>query len=129
MPDGGNFSTNPSQAPISTSLNLSDSAARRIEQLMAGETTDPAKPMRMRIAVAGGGCSGFQYSFSFDSHQSSDDRIFAKNGAELIIDETSLGLMNGATLDFVEDLAGSSFQIKNPLASSGCGCGNSFALA
>ena len=125
MPDGGIASP----SPITTSLNLTESAARRIKQLMDAESTATTSPMRLRIAVAGGGCSGFQYSFSFDSHQSSDDRIFAKNGAELIIDETSLGLMSGATLDFVEDLAGSAFQIKNPLASSGCGCGNSFALA
>ena len=112
-------------AATNQSVELTAAAARRIRHLMTSESDQ----IRLRISVAGGGCSGFQYSFTLDDQLSGDDQIFSRDGAELVIDDQSLSLMAGAVLDFVEDLAGSSFQIKNPKAGSGCGCGNSFALA
>ncbi len=107
------------------SISLSESAAMRIAFLAAQE----AKPgMMLRISVSGGGCSGFQYGFAFDDSKNDEDRLFERAGAKVVIDETSLGLLAGAEIDFVEDLGGASFQIKNPNAKSSCGCGNSFAV-
>lgn len=102
---------------------LSDSAAKRIAAILQRE----APGARLRIAISGGGCSGFQYGFTFDTALNADDILLAKDGAEVVIDETSLGLMGGAVIDFVEDLAGAAFQIKNPQAAASCGCGNSFS--
>jgi iron-sulfur cluster insertion protein len=104
-------------------VELSDSAARRIAKLAAAE----GPGVRFRIAISGGGCSGFQYGFSFDDALTGEDLVFAKDGAELVIDETSLDLMRGAVVDFIEDLSGSYFQIRNPQAASSCGCGTSFS--
>jgi iron-sulfur cluster insertion protein len=107
------------------SITLSESAARRIAHLLAAE---PVADSFLRITVSGGGCSGFQYGFDFDTSRQSDDRTFERDGAVVVIDETSLELLNGAELDFEEDLAGSSFQVRNPNATSSCGCGSSFAI-
>ena len=82
----------------------------------------------LRIAVSGGGCSGYQYGFSFDTAVTEEDRLFERGAARVIIDEISLDLLNGAELDFTEDLSGASFAIRNPNAASSCGCGNSFAM-
>lgn len=112
-------------AMVEDGVVLSDSAARRIAQLIEMEDTPGVK---LRIAVSGGGCSGFQYGFTFDDAINGDDRVFVKQGAEVVIDETSLGLLGGAVVDFVEDLAGAAFQIRNPNAKSSCGCGNSFSI-
>jgi iron-sulfur cluster insertion protein len=79
--------------------------------------------------VSGGGCSGFQYGFGFDDARQPEDRVFERDGVELVVDETSLGLLAGAEIDFVEDMMGASFQVKNPNAASSCGCGNSFSVA
>src|SRR5258708_22773034 len=106
-------------------IAVSESAARRIAFL---KTQEDAAGAFLRIAVSGGGCSGFQYGFSFDDTVGGDDRLFTRDGATVVIDETSLELLRGAEIDFVEDLVGASFQIRNPNASSSCGCGNSFAL-
>ena len=86
------------------------------------------KGERLRIKVLGGGCQGFQYLFDFDKTIEKNDKIFQENGAEVVIDEPSLKLLNGSSVDFVEDLNGSYFKIVNPNASSSCGCGNSFAV-
>ena len=83
----------------------------------------------LRLAVSGGGCSGFQYGFSFDQSRKADDLAFERDGVTLIIDEVSLDLVKGAEIDFVEDMMGASFQVKNPNAASSCGCGNSFSIA
>jgi iron-sulfur cluster insertion protein len=104
---------------------VTESAARRIAFLMQQEDTPNVK---LRIAVSGGGCSGFQYGFSFDDTVNQDDRLFTRDGAAVVIDETSLELLGGAEIDFVEDLVGAAFQIRNPNASSSCGCGNSFSV-
>ena len=108
----------------SKGLTISPSAAARIGELLREE---PEGAM-LRIAVSGGGCSGFQYGFSFDTAQTDEDRTFERNGARVVIDETSLELLAGSEIDFVEDLSGSTFAIKNPNASSSCGCGSSFAI-
>lgn len=106
-------------------INISDSAAARIAHLLA---TEPAGS-KLRVAVMGGGCSGFQYTFDFDSKPvSAEDRLFSKNGADIVIDEPSLNLLNGSMVDYVETLGASAFEIKNPNATASCGCGNSFAV-
>jgi len=106
-------------------VSLSAAAARRIAALIAAEG-NPAH--MLRLAVSGGGCSGFQYGFSFDDARNEDDRVFERDGVKLVVDETSLDLLGGAEVDFVEDLVGSSFQVRNPNASSSCGCGSSFSV-
>jgi iron-sulfur cluster insertion protein len=107
-------------------ISLTESAAKRIHHLIAAENGGEA--MKLRIAVTGGGCSGFQYNFSFDDDVTADDRIFERDGARVVIDETSLDLLVGSQLDFVEDLVGSYFQVKNPNAATSCGCGSSFSV-
>jgi iron-sulfur cluster insertion protein len=104
---------------------LTENAARRIAMLKAEENVANAL---LRIAVSGGGCSGFQYGLSFDDQRNEDDFVFERDGVGVVIDEVSLGLLNGAEVDFVEDLMGASFQIRNPNAASSCGCGNSFSI-
>ena len=105
---------------------LTESAARRIATL---KTKEDAESAFLRIAVSGGGCSGFQYGLSFDDQRNPDDFVFARDDVAVIVDDVSLDLLNGAEIDFVEDLMGASFQIKNPNAASSCGCGNSFSVA
>lgn len=104
---------------------LTENAARRIATLKVEENAANAL---LRIAVSGGGCSGFQYGLSFDDQRNEDDVVFERDGVGVVIDEVSLGLLNGAEVDFVEDLMGASFQIRNPNAASSCGCGNSFSI-
>jgi iron-sulfur cluster insertion protein len=104
---------------------VTENAAKRIAAIMASEGDETLK---LRIAVSGGGCSGFQYGFTLDDTINDDDRVFERAGAVVIIDETSLELLKGAEIDFVEDLAGAAFQIRNPNAQSSCGCGNSFSV-
>ena len=106
-------------------LSLSASAAKRIAHLIELEQQPH---LMMRVSVSGGGCSGFQYGFSFDDSLNDDDRTFSRDGVKVVIDEVSLELLNGAEIDFVEDLIGASFQIKNPNATSSCGCGSSFSI-
>jgi iron-sulfur cluster insertion protein len=107
-------------------VTLSESAARRIAQLREQENTQQSF---LRLAVSGGGCSGFQYGFTFDDTRQDEDLVFARDGVELVIDETSLEFVKGAEIDFVEDMMGAYFQVKNPNAASSCGCGNSFSVA
>jgi iron-sulfur cluster insertion protein len=104
---------------------LTENAVRRIAVLRAQENTENAF---LRIAVSGGGCSGFQYGLSFDDQRNEDDFAFERDGVTVVVDDVSLGLLNGAEVDFVEDLIGASFQIRNPNAASSCGCGNSFSI-
>lgn len=114
----------PSPPPIGA-VEVTDSAARRIAHLAAKE----AQPgIMLRVAVLGGGCSGFQYSFAFDDTRNEDDTIIEKSGAAVIIDSTSLELLKGSQIDFVEDMVGAAFAIRNPNATSKCGCGNSFSV-
>jgi len=107
------------------SFALSASAARRIKAIAAQESAPPM----LRVSVSGGGCSGFQYGFDFDTETGEDDRLFELDGATVVVDETSLELLAGGELDFVEDLMGAYFKINNPNAASSCGCGSSFSIA
>ena len=106
-------------------VTLSASAAKRIKVLNAQAGTD----QMFRITVSGGGCSGFQYEFKLDGQLNDDDLTFDRDGSVLVTDETSLDLIAGAEVDFVDDLIGAYFQVKNPNAVSSCGCGTSFAIA
>lgn len=108
------------------SFSMTDSACARINHLKA-EDGKPA--LRFRVTVKGGGCSGFQYEFALDDGAPQEgDMIIAKNGAEVIIDDLSLGIVAGGILDYTEDLSSAGFEIKNPNATASCGCGNSFAV-
>lgn len=107
-------------APIS----LSDRAAKRIARILSKEPEGTA----LRISVSGGGCSGFQYGFDLDASRADDDLVIQRDGATVLIDSVSVPFMDGSEIDYVDDLIGQSFQIKNPLATSSCGCGTSFAI-
>ena len=109
---------------IDSSITLSERAAKRIARILAKEASGTA----LRISVSGGGCSGFQYGFDFDKTRNEDDLVLEKDGATVIIDSVSIPFMEGAEIDYVDDLIGQSFQIRNPLATSSCGCGTSFAI-
>ena len=109
----------------SGSIGISDGAAKQIADLIEREDK---VGMRLRVAVSGGGCSGFQYGFSLDSITNADDHLFTKNNIEVIVDEISLEYLSGSELDYVQDLIGSYFSMSNPNASSTCGCGTSFAV-
>jgi len=106
-------------------IAISESAAKRITALLAEEGNSRAG---MRISVSGGGCAGFQYSFSFDDAVNADDRVFERHGARVVVDEVSLEFLKGSEVDFVEDLLGAYFKVHNPNATSSCGCGSSFSV-
>jgi iron-sulfur cluster insertion protein len=106
-------------------VHLTESAAKRVTALKATEGKDG---LMLRLAVSGGGCSGFSYGFSLDDQRREDDHLFEEHGVTLVVDETSLDLLAGSTVDYVEELIGASFSVKNPNASSTCGCGTSFAV-
>jgi iron-sulfur cluster assembly accessory protein len=105
-------------------VTLSDRAARRIASILAGEPDGTA----LRVSVSGGGCSGFQYGFDLDKTRTEDDLILERNGAVVLIDSVSLPFVGGSEIDFVDDLIGQSFQVKNPNATASCGCGTSFSI-
>jgi len=104
---------------------ITEAAADQIKELIAAE--GPDFTARLRIFVQGGGCSGFQYGFTFDEEQAEDDYVFEKNGIEVLVDAMSMQYLLGSTIDFKVSLAGSNFAISNPNAKSHCGCGSSFA--
>jgi iron-sulfur cluster assembly accessory protein len=105
---------------------LTDRAARRIGRILSKA---PAGTV-LRIAVAGGGCSGFQYEYNLvQESPTDDDLVLSKDNATVLIDSLSLEFMGGAEIDYVDDLIGQSFQIRNPNAVASCGCGTSFAVA
>ncbi|MCB1452192.1 MAG: iron-sulfur cluster insertion protein ErpA [Rhizobiaceae bacterium] len=106
------------------SVEISDAAAKRILSVLAKEPDKTA----LRVSVEGGGCSGFSYKIDLTDSQNDDDKVFEKNGATVLIDELSLVYMGGSVIDFVDDLIGQSFQIKNPNAVASCGCGTSFSI-
>ena len=106
-------------------ITLSDRAVKRIAKILSAEPAGTA----LRVSVEGGGCSGFQYRYDLvrDS-PAGDDLVLARDGATVLIDAMSLDYMGGSEIDFVDDLIGQSFQIKNPKAIAGCGCGTSFSI-
>lgn len=105
-------------------ITLSARAAKRISEILS---TEPGKT-GLRIAVEGGGCSGFQYIFELDEAAGEDDMIVERDGVQVFIDSVSVPYMDGSEIDFVDSLIGASFQIKNPQAVAGCGCGTSFSI-
>jgi iron-sulfur cluster assembly accessory protein len=104
-------------------LSISASAARRLAQLLASEAG-----AALRISVKGGGCSGFQYAFDIEKNRAEDDFVITREGASVVVDPTSLEMMRGSELDFVDDLMGQAFKVKNPNAVASCGCGVSFSI-
>ena len=106
-------------------LVFSDSAAEKVKQLIDEEGNTELK---LRVFVSGGGCSGFQYGFTFDEVQNDDDTVMEKNGVMLLIDPMSYQYLSGAEIDYTEGLEGAQFVIKNPNATSTCGCGSSFSV-
>jgi iron-sulfur cluster insertion protein len=105
-------------------ITLTDNAARRVEEI----ATKLGKHAVLRLSVEGGGCSGFQYKFGLADDIESDDIIAATAGAKLVVDPVSIDLVRGSAVDFVESLGGKAFQVTNPNAASGCGCGSSFSV-
>jgi len=105
-------------------LSLTPSAARRVAWIAERQ----GKPAVLRLAVDGGGCAGFSYKFGLAEEIDADDAITETDGVKLVVDSTSLGLLDGSQVDFVEDLGGSAFKVQNPNAASGCGCGSSFSV-
>ena len=109
---------------MAANITVSERAARRIGEILRQEPTGTM----LRVSVAGGGCSGFQYKFDTERAKAGDDIVIERAGATVLIDPVSLNYMAGAEIDFVDDLIGSSFKVNNPQATASCGCGTSFAL-
>jgi iron-sulfur cluster insertion protein len=105
-------------------INFTDSAAEKVADLIAEEGN---AALKLRVFVQGGGCSGFQYGFTFDEDVNEDDTEFLKNGVTLLVDSMSFQYLVGAEIDYKEDINGSQFVIKNPNATTTCGCGSSFS--
>lgn len=118
----------PIEAPervSSGNITVSQNAAKRIAILLENEDNSN---QALRVTVSGGGCSGFQYGFGFETEQAGDDLVIERDGIVVLIDPVSAGYLDGSEIDYVEDLIGASFQVKNPNAASSCGCGTSFSL-
>ena len=105
-------------------VSLSAAAAKRIAEILSSE---PAGS-KLRVSVSGGGGSGFQYGFAVDDAQGDDDLVIERDGATVLIDPISLMYLEGSEIDFVDNLMGQSFQVKNPQATASCGCGTSFSI-
>jgi iron-sulfur cluster insertion protein len=107
-----------------TDLTLSENAARRIKAIAASE----GRPLMLRVAVDGGGCSGFQYRFDLVDSVEDDDLKVERDDAVALVDVVSLALLKGSEIDFVDELSGAEFRVRNPNAKSSCGCGVSFSI-
>jgi iron-sulfur cluster insertion protein len=105
-------------------ITLTESAARRVAAIAARKN----RPAILRLAVDGGGCAGFTYSFDLADSQNDGDSVAETDGVKLVVDPASLDLVRGSAVDFVEDLGGAAFRVTNPNAQSGCGCGSSFSV-
>ena len=109
---------------MATSLTLTPAAARRVALIAQKQT----RPAILRLAVEGGGCSGFQYKFDLADAPEADDSVSETDGVRLVVDPVSLDLVGGSVVDFVESLGGAAFRVENPNAAAGCGCGSSFGI-
>jgi iron-sulfur cluster insertion protein len=107
------------------SIKFTENAASKVSALIAEEDN---QDLKLRVYVTGGGCSGFQYGFTFDEAVNEDDTQVEKNGVTVLIDAMSVQYLNGAEIDYTEGLSGSQFVIRNPNASTTCGCGSSFSV-
>jgi len=105
-------------------VTITERAARRIAEIVA----DEANNTMLRVSVDGGGCSGFQYRFDLVAERDADDLVVERDGATVLIDPISLNFLTGSEIDFVDELIGASFQVRNPNATASCGCGTSFAI-
>jgi iron-sulfur cluster insertion protein len=105
-------------------MTLSPSAAARVALIAQKQ----GKPAILRLAVEGGGCSGFQYKFELADGADADDLVIERDGVTLVVDPMSLDLVAGSVVDYVESLGGAAFKVENPQAASGCGCGSSFSV-
>ena len=105
-------------------FSVSDRAAERVAEITAAQ----GKPAALRVAVLAGGCSGFQYKFELDDAPQPDDLVVERGGARILVDAASLDLLGGSQLDYTDELMGSHFTVRNPNATSACGCGTSFAV-
>jgi iron-sulfur cluster insertion protein len=108
-----------------TPIVFTESAALKVAELLA-EENNPS--LKLRVYITGGGCSGFQYGFTFDDKVAEDDTVIEKCGVTVVIDSMSLPYLQGAEIDYKEDLAGARFVIRNPNAQTTCGCGSSFSV-
>jgi iron-sulfur cluster assembly protein len=107
-------------------VTLTDKAAEKVKELLNGQGSDPAAGLR--VAIRGGGCSGFQYALAFDEEREGD-QVFEHNDIKLLIDSQSLGFVDGSQVDYVEGLQGAGFAVNNPNVVAACGCGQSFRTA
>ncbi len=105
-------------------VTITERAAKRVAKILSAEAPGSV----LRVAVNGGGCSGFQYAFDVEQGRGADDFVNARDGATVLIDPDSLVFLNGSKIDFVDDLIGQSFKIENPNATASCGCGTSFSV-
>ena len=126
MSEQSNLETSATAAikPSAGVFGLSLSAAERITQMLS----DEPEGSFFRVAVLGGGCSGFQYDFSIDQTRNDDDIVFTAHGVDVVVDDMSIELIDHAELDYVQDLMGSYFAVTNPNATASCGCGTSFSV-
>ena len=124
MPGTGIPGTEIPGTEIPDPLLFTDNAANKVKQLIEEEGN---ADLKLRVFVSGGGCSGFQYGFTFDEVTNEDDTVLNKNGVQLLIDPMSFQYLVGAEIDYQENLEGSQFVIKNPNATTTCGCGSSFS--
>jgi iron-sulfur cluster insertion protein len=111
--------------PVPLPLQMTAAAAAKVAELVR-EEGNPA--LKLRVYINGGGCSGFQYGFSFDEQQAEDDLAVERNGTTLVVDPLSLQYLMGAEIDYAESLSGAQFVIRNPNAKTTCGCGSSFSV-
>jgi iron-sulfur cluster insertion protein len=110
---------------VETPIVFTESAAIKVAELLAEENNPELK---LRVYITGGGCSGFQYGFTFDDQAAEDDTVIEKNGVTVLVDSMSLQYLRGAEIDYKEDISGARFVIRNPNAQTTCGCGSSFSV-
>lgn len=118
--------SNEIKSEVTQELVFTDSAANKVAELILEEENPHLK---LRVSISGGGCSGFQYGFTFDEAVNDDDFVFEKNNVQLLVDAISYQYLSGAEIDYREDLDGARFIIRNPNAKTTCGCGSSFSVA
>jgi iron-sulfur cluster insertion protein len=117
------MNVSPDPSVDAASVSISESAARRLNKILKAEDASA-----LRISVKGGGCSGFQYAFDIENAQADDDIVISRDGATIVVDPVSLEYMKGSVVDFVDDLMGQAFKVRNPNAVATCGCGVSFTV-
>lgn len=123
-PGSANAGAQPASASTTARVSVSESAAKRIGAILANE----GNGAMLRVSVEGGGCSGFQYKFDVERERAEDDLVIVRDNAVVLVDPVSVNYLEGAEIDYVDDLIGASFRVNNPQATASCGCGTSFAL-